>query len=214
MEPHQALSDQAPFHLQGKHIRDYLACVETKPSSFTTTLHEILTERRKSEQRKQPYFKTHGQNFLGCTCSEVYLTLKVHYWRNYFGLKLFRLTNIFKKTLSIQTAVVFFHLCKFTFFMVHVPKQHLWHKTHQRTWSSLAWSLRNHRGSTRSTYLYSPWSSGNTAMPLGNDWSQRRSNNVDSLVSGTDWFIVLLSHCFNSMQGNQPTSQDIKTAHW
>lgn len=29
MEPHQALSDQAPFHLQGKHITDYLACVET-----------------------------------------------------------------------------------------------------------------------------------------------------------------------------------------
>lgn len=28
MEP-QAISDQSPFHLQGKHITDYLACVET-----------------------------------------------------------------------------------------------------------------------------------------------------------------------------------------
>lgn len=36
MEPHQALSDQAPFHLQGKHITDYLACVETtKPPAIT-----------------------------------------------------------------------------------------------------------------------------------------------------------------------------------
>lgn len=28
-KPHQALSEQAPFHLEGKHITDYLACVET-----------------------------------------------------------------------------------------------------------------------------------------------------------------------------------------
>lgn len=34
MEPHQALSDQAPFHLQGKHITDYLACVETTKTAF------------------------------------------------------------------------------------------------------------------------------------------------------------------------------------
>lgn len=29
MKPHQALSEQASVHLQGKHITDYLACVET-----------------------------------------------------------------------------------------------------------------------------------------------------------------------------------------
>lgn len=27
-KPHEALSEQAPFHLEGKHITDYLACVE------------------------------------------------------------------------------------------------------------------------------------------------------------------------------------------
>lgn len=29
MKPHQALCEQASDHLQGKHITDYLACVET-----------------------------------------------------------------------------------------------------------------------------------------------------------------------------------------
>lgn len=37
MEPHQALSERAPFHLQGKHITDYLACVEATRNPFYHT---------------------------------------------------------------------------------------------------------------------------------------------------------------------------------
>ena len=55
--------------------------------------------------------------------------------------------------------------------------------------------VRNHRGSsTRFTYLHLPWSSGNTSLSCGYDWSQRWSNNVDSLVSGTDLDHYVIYH--------------------
>lgn len=38
LAPHQALPDRAPFYLQGKHIRDYLACVETRATSSLTNV--------------------------------------------------------------------------------------------------------------------------------------------------------------------------------
>lgn len=48
MAPHQALSDQAPSHLQGKHITDYLACVETiKTHIIITDLHNESVSKYK-----------------------------------------------------------------------------------------------------------------------------------------------------------------------
>lgn len=89
MEPHQALSDQAPFHLQGKHITDYLACVET-PKSPSITVQWVLRESLKIHTRtikqgqQQQYHKTISKYFFTflCKCSALCRALQ---WNLFSG---------------------------------------------------------------------------------------------------------------------------------
>lgn len=57
-----------------------------------------------------------------------------------------------------------------------------------------AWSQRNRGGSTRSTYLYLASASGITHQSCRYEWSQRWSNNANSLVSSTDLVHYVLYH--------------------
>lgn len=101
------------------------------------------------------------------------------------------------------------HDAKLWYNTVHTPDHltsMLWY-TYQTLRLFPAWSQRNRGGSTRSTYLYLAWASGITHQSCRYEWSQRWSNNANSLVSSTDLVHYVLYHTVYSMQSNKKRHQ-------